>query len=224
MTDQGLLPLSFEHHFDQHNFHVGESNIAAVRLLQTGLQQPLALLLIHGSTGCGKSHLARVIAQQLFCPVQNPKTFDSMECQTNLVIDQLEEVVDDHDGQEKLVHCINQLRLAGQGRIVLFSRTVPAFWQAEHQLPDFISRINGLFQCAEIQEPDDHLLRQILLKLAADQHFTLPEPIIRYWLARMPRSYAAAQALIYSLDQITLVRQAKISLVTAKQALEAQSG
>lgn len=191
-----------------------------MKLLQAQLQQKNALLLIHGSSGCGKSHLARVIAKQMFCEVESLKTLDMARYQGRVVIDQLEEVANDCHAQEKLVHCVNRNRLVQQGQIVLFSETLPASWPIDQQLPDFISRINGLFQCAEIAEPDDSLLRQILLKLAADQHFTLPESVISYWLARMPRSYSAAQELIQLLDQITLARQAKVSLVTARQALE----
>ena len=220
ISEQSLLPLSFEESFDRHNFHVGESNVAAVRLLQTALQQKVAFLLIHGSSGCGKSHLARVVAKQLFCTAQHPSQLNIAQDAVNIVVDQLDDIADDRDGQETLVHCINRIRFAEQGRLVVFSQTHPGRWLAEQQLPDCISRINGLFQCGEIAEPDDALLRQILLKLADDQRFSLPNSVINYWLARMPRSYAAAQGLIQLLDQITLARQTKVSVVTARQALE----
>lgn len=221
MTEQALLPLFFEETFHQHNFHVGESNIAVVRLLQSGVQQALSLLLIHGPSGCGKSHLARVIADKLKCPLQSASRINTTIEHSDMVLDNLDLIAGNLEKQEILVHSINRVRLAGQGRVVLFARTLPRRWAAEYQLPDCISRINGLFETAEIHEPDDVLLRQVLVKLAADQHFVLPESVIRYWLARMPRSYCAAQELIRALNEITLAKQARISVVTAKQALEA---
>lgn len=222
MLEQLPLPFAFDEDFSQQCFHVSESNLDAVRLIQHSLSQPSALALIYGPRGSGKSHLARAVVQQSNITVSLASKLDEQalaQPATTWLIDDLDAIAGWHKKQEILVHRINQIRHTGQGRMLLFAHTYLVEWDMVAQLADFLSRVNGLFKVAEIHAPDDALLRFIFSKLAADHHFALPESVVNFWLVRMPRSYAAAEALIVALDHVTLSRHARIGIPAAKRAL-----
>ena len=231
---QMLLPLSLPIDFTIGSFQVSRSNEQAVQTVMAGLQATygLPLMMVYGEAGCGKSHFGRAITQQLAAQAymlpaaellsgaasatfnlgQNPPAL--------LVLDTLEDILDQHELQMYITELINQRRQDGLGKILFLSRLSPTDWSRTEAFPDFVSRLKGCGYGAEIFAADDALLRAVLCKQAADRQFTLPERVLDYCLSRMPRRFSAVQQLVHDLDTLSLERQGKITLATARAALD----
>lgn len=211
------LPFVFEGDFAEQNFYVTASNERAVSLVQKSVaQQKFAL--IHGDAGSGKTHLARSLAARLAVSLGDGwSVADFSLAEKVWLVDDFQQLEGQKSLQQVWVHRLNQRH---DGGIIVFSQTLPATWPPEQQLPDFLSRMNGLFAHAEILPPDDTLLGKVLHKLASDRQFFLSSTQIEYCLRRIPRQFRACQALIERLDHLSLSQQKKVSRHTLKLALE----
>ena len=99
--------------------------------------------------------------------------------------------------EEALFHLCNHLA-AGGGSLMATGRLAPARWQIA--LADLASRLRAA-PVARLEAPDDALLAAVLVKLFADRQIAVAPDLIRYLLARMERSFAAAEALVAALDR-----------------------
>ena len=106
-----------------------------------------------------------------------------------------------------LFHALNLARQEG-GHVLLSSRLEPAQWQVK--LPDLASRLKAL-PVVHILPPDDALLRAVLVKQFADRQIVVDEALIGYMILRMPRSAAAARALVAEIDRQAMVERAEIT-------------
>ena len=81
-------------------------------------------------------------------------------------------------------------------------------------------------QAVGIENPDDHLLGAVMLKMLSDRQLRAPQEVIAYLLTRMDRSFAAASALVVCLDSLTAGGRNPLTIPMARAALEhlAQSG
>ena len=59
---------------------------------------------------------------------------------------------------------------------------------------------------AQLQAPDDAMLRGVMLKLAADRQLVLDDAVVSYLASRIERSFAAARAAVVALDEEALRR------------------
>ena len=105
---------------------------------------------------------------------------------------------------------------AGGGSLMLTGRTPPAQWRVD--LPDLASRLNAA-QVARLDPPDDALLSAVLIKLFSDRQIDVAPDLITYLLARMDRSFEAAEALVMRLDVAALARQRPITPRLAAEVL-----
>jgi chromosomal replication initiation ATPase DnaA len=115
-----------------------------------------------------------------------------------------------------LFHLINHLRATG-GHCLITSRLWPNTWQVE--LPDLASRLRAA-QLVELSEPDDDLLRQVIVKLFADRQIAIDPGVVDYLVTRMERSLDAAGRLVAEMDHEALARGARLTRVVAATALK----
>lgn len=73
---------------------------------------------------------------------------------------------------------------------------------------------------AAIEPPDDALFAAVLVKLFADRQLALPPAGVRYLLAHMERSFAAARRLAETADRLALAEKRPITLPLLRRALE----
>ena len=85
-------------------------------------------------------------------------------------------------------------------------------------LPDLRSRLAAAPSVA-VAEPDDALLEALLAKLFADRQVAVGPELPRYLVARIERSFAAAQAMVERLDRAALATGGPISLRLAHELL-----
>ena len=115
-----------------------------------------------------------------------------------------------------LFHLLNFVRETGRFCLIT-SRTWPLEWDIK--LPDLLSRLRAA-QVIELYEPDDYLLKQVIVKLFADRQIMIDEKIVEYCTLRMERSLDTASRLVAAIDAEALARKVPISRTIAAKVLE----
>ncbi len=172
-------------------FVVSDCNGEAVARIDAWPRWPGGVLALVGPAGAGKSHLAaawaaRTGAPALALPDAPP------EAGPVLVED-----ADRDASDERLFHLLNRAAVSGHS-LLLTARARPADWPAS--LPDLRSRLNAL-AVAELGQPDDGVLRGLLLRIFAERLIRPAPELVAYLAARIERSAPAVEAAIDRLEQ-----------------------
>jgi chromosomal replication initiation ATPase DnaA len=104
--------------------------------------------------------------------------------------------------ERALFHLMNLAR-EEQAFLLFTARSAPSNWQIS--TPDVVSRLRAM-PTAQLQAPDDAVLRGVMVKLAADRQLILDDSVVSYLASRIERSFAAARAALVALDQEALRR------------------
>lgn len=184
---------------------VGDANAAVIEALQAPERWPFRVAVLTGPARSGKSLLARW-AQGLHG--------DALE-----VIDDAQTV-----DETVLFHRWNAVQQGGTregGALLLVATAGPDGWRIT--LPDLASRIGGSLQL-EIGAPDDAFAADLILAQAEARGLSLPEGAADYLVPRTERSFAAIEALVATIDRISLERQTPATMSVWRAALEALHG
>jgi chromosomal replication initiation ATPase DnaA len=182
---------------------VGEANAAVVEALQHPERWPFHVAVLTGPPRSGKSLLARWAG--------------------GLHGESLEVIDDAHKLDETaLFHSWNAVQQGGTregGALLIVAGSEN--WQIK--LPDLASRIGGSLQLA-IGAPDDEMAGELILAGAEACGLSLPEGAADYLVPRTTRSFAAIEALVATIDRISLERQSPATMSVWRAALEALHG
>lgn len=216
MTANGQLPLNLPSTagLGQEDLVVSAVNHGAVSFIESWPNWPGPIAILAGPVGVGKSHLAAVWAHKAeatFLPPPDDLSI-SVEGGAFFVVEDIQ--VGNFD-DTALFHLINSVR-AQNGNLLLTSRTWPGNWGIE--LPDLQSRMK-LAHLIELSEPDDQLLRGVMMKLFADRQIEVGAPVVDYLVLRMERSLACAQDLVDVLDNLAMAQKRAITKPLAADAL-----
>lgn len=178
-------------------FVVTMSNEGALRTLDAWNRSNEPLLVICGPKGSGKSHLASILEQ---------------EAGENI------SVIDDASvfgSAAEIFHKVEKVREEG-GRIVVAGRGDPKEWAAG--LKDLETRLSAAPRITLV-EPDEALLRAVIVKVFKDRQLRTREAIADYAAPRLPKTFAAAQAFVAALDALSIERGQPIGLKLAREAV-----
>jgi hypothetical protein len=117
--------------------------------------------------------------------------------------------------EDTLFHRWNRAQAEGRPLLIVSNRA-PGSWRIA--LPDLASRL-GAALMIEIGAPDDDLLRALVESHAARRGLALGEGVLGYVLPRLERSHAAAEALVETIDRLSLERKAAVTISLARDAL-----
>lgn len=207
------LPHRAAHGLD--DFLVAPCNETAVAWIDRWPDWPNNALILHGPQGCGKSHLAEVWRTRTgarltdgrhLSPAEVPELADAA-----LVVDHANFTPQ----WETMFHLVNLMREEGKA-LLLLSRLSPPQWRIG--LPDLRSRI-GAMHAVAIGQPDDCLLRAVLLKLMSDRQMLPRGDIAAYVAARIERSFAAAGAVVAALDNEAMGEGRSVTVPLARKVL-----
>ena len=207
--EQLVLDLPFRQALGRDDFFVSSANEQAVAAIDQWPNWPNPMLVLSGPAGCGKSHLGEV-----WCQSSNAKTISSRQliiadlpghlAEGALLVNITPQVNLD---ETALFHLINLTKEQG-AFLMLTALTSPATWNI--QLPDLASRLAAAGSVT-LSEPDDVLLRAILIKQFADRQINIDELTINFMLTRMERSARAARDLVAKIDREALRQKANVT-------------
>ena len=208
------LPLRAAHGWA--NFLVTDSNIEAVAWLDRWPEWPGPALCIHGPEGCGKSHLLHVWRTRTEAVSLRPEELTAeavpeLAAKGAVALDEADQLGD----PEPLFHLYNLLVEHG-GFLLLVGRKPPRQWPLT--LPDLRSRLLAA-PSAGIQPPDDRLFMAVMAKMFADRQVRVGQDVLAFLVARIERSFAAAERAVAQLDHDSLSGQRPITVRSARAAL-----
>jgi chromosomal replication initiation ATPase DnaA len=205
---QIALPLSARTPAETQRIIVGSANAHVIEALQEPARWPFHVAVLTGPPRSGKSLLARW--------AQGLAGADSLE-----VIDDAETM-----DETELFHRWNAVQQGGSREGAALLSVANA--DEEHDgwritLPDLASRIGGSLHL-EIGAPDDAMAADLILAHGEHRGLSLPDGAADYLGPRTTRSFAAIEALVATIDRISLERQTPATMSVWRAALDALHG
>lgn len=216
---QMVMPFGAVPSYHVADFIAGEANAQALALVDRWPDWPYSIMLIHGPTGSGKTHLAHVFAKKSYATFIDPVRVGSVPADQLLagnhswVLDGLAQVED----EAALAQLINHVR--ARGDYLLLTAPVSAH-EYPFRLPDLSSRIKAIPSVA-VGSPDDALLSGVLAKTFADLQLRIAPEVMNYAINQLERSYEAVQRFAAAVDHLSLTRGRAITIPLVKEALSA---
>lgn len=205
---QIALPLSAGAPSEARRIVVGAANAHVIEALQDPARWPFHVAVLTGPPRSGKSLLGRW--------AQGLAGADHLE-----VIDDAERL-----DETALFHRWNAVQKGGVregGSLLIIVNTDEEHGGWRIALPDLASRIGGSLQL-EIGAPDDAFAADLIHALAEQRGLSLPDGAAEYCVPRTTRSFAAIEALVETIDRISLERQTPATMSVWRAALEALHG
>ncbi len=219
MAEQLILDLPVRAAQGREDFFVSPANAVALAQLDDWSNWPQRKLLLVGPQGAGKTHLAHVWAQSTKAKMLDATRIteaDIPSLRGPVIVEDADRIAGEPKGEDALFH-LHNLVLAEGGHLLLTARTAPRYWPLT--LPDLKSRMEAT-ATATLSAPDDALLTAVLVKLFADHQLPASARLVSYLLARIDRSFAAAQDIVSRLDKAALASGRKISEKLASELLD----
>ena len=215
---QLALDLPTEPRFGREDFLVSPSNHVAFETFERWPEWPDPMLLLLGPTGAGKSHLAAIWARRAGARVLAASALPRADlpdlARAGAVL--IEDADTARGVEREMFHLINLVRSSG-GSLAMTARTWPDGWGVA--LPDLLSRLR-LAPAVEIAEPDDALVRAVLIKLFVDRQLMVDATVVEFLALRIERSLASARAVVEALDREALERGRAVTRPMASELLK----
>ena len=217
---QLTLDLPIETRFGREDFLVSPSNADAFETFEGWPAWPDRVLLLLGPTGAGKSHLGAIWAARSHARILPASALAGADVSALATAGPLLlEDVDTARGIEaELFHLLNLVRNSANSWLVLTARAWPDGWGL--RTADLLSRLR-LAPAVEIAEPDDALVRAVLVKHFIDRQLVVDTTVVEYLAMRIERSLDAARQVVEALDREALMAGRRITRPMAGDVLRA---
>lgn len=179
------------------DFVVAPSNEHALAMLLQWRASVEPLLVIAGPTASGKTHLLHILAEDSGGAIA--------------IVDGIASGVD----PLSLLSMIERARETG-ARLAIAGKGDPADWA--HGLRDLETRLAAAARIV-LNEPDEALLRAVVLKLLGDRQLRASPGLAAYATARLPKTFAAAAAFVAAIDAASIASRLPIGLRLARAVI-----
>ena len=214
---QQLFKFELNKSFNKNDFFVSESNFYPYKLLLSWPKWEKKIINIYGERYSGKSHLIEIFIEKnngLKIDLKDLKKYDleKLRFNENIIIDNISNDVD-----ETLFYSLIDTIEKYNKFLILTSNM--SLNDLNFKLNDLKSRLkNCLF--AEIQNPDDILIKALITKNLADYQITINSNLIDYISKRITRSYIKIREFVYIINEISLKKKKPINMKIIKEILE----
>ncbi|MBV1919122.1 MAG: DnaA regulatory inactivator Hda [Pseudomonadales bacterium] len=183
---------------------------------------------IWGESGCGKSHLLQAECQRstlaqwrcIYLEAEQllefgPEVLDGMEHFDLVCVDDIDRLLGSELWEEGFFHFYNKL-FDGNSSLVVSASSAPRSLDIE--LPDLQSRLcsGEIYQVASLA---DDAKMEFMVSDAHKRGFQLTPEVAEYIIQRSPRDILSLQAVLDTLDALSLSEQRLITIPFVKKAL-----
>ena len=215
--DQLIFKFPFSKKYYEQDFFVSSNNFSAYKLIEEWPVWPGKWLNIYGSSGSGKTHLAKILEKK----IKKIKLIDAKNINNNimqelsdldcLIIDNYENNID-----EKLFYSI--LNQSKQLDSFIVVNTIPSLKELNFKLADLKSRLDS-FIFIGITLPTDDLLQVIISKFFSEKQIYLNPKIYEYIIKNVDRSYEKMFKFLKDIDELSLSTGKSININLIKKAI-----
>lgn len=212
-----LRQLTFDlpHHtaMGQEDFLEAECNQSALNTLLKWPNWPTPAVILSGEAGSGKTHLASVWAAKShaqFIDCHDLRNTPDLFEKTNpvFVVEDIHRYVGREEDEQILFHLYNHVKNANGSLLMTTEKDVSFL---KWQLPDLKSRLHQATTLT-IQEPDDMLLKAVMMKLFFDRQILIDERTLNYAITRIERSFDAVRTLVEDIDKLSLEEKKRVTV------------
>ena len=216
--DQLIFKFPFSKKYFQQDFFVASNNFSAYKLVESWPTWPGKWLNIFGSSGSGKTHLAKILEKKIdrikLVDAKNindgiVKDLNNLDC---LIIDNFKNNV-----VEKLLYSI--LNQSKQLNNFVVINSISSIGSVNFKLNDLKSRINS-FLYIGIELPTDDLLKVIISKNLSDKQISINPKITDFIINNVERSYEKMFKFLKEVDELSLSTGKSININLIKKVLD----
>tara|TARA_B100001057_G_scaffold373033_1_gene377433 strand:- start:635 stop:1291 length:657 start_codon:yes stop_codon:yes gene_type:complete len=215
--DQLIFKFPFATKYYEQDFFVSSNNFSAYKLIESWPIWPGKWLNIFGTSGSGKTHLAKILEKKIDkiklidAKMINNQTIQDLNKVDCLIIDNFNNNID-----EKLFYSILNQSKQLENYILINSNNSIA--NTKVKLKDLQSRINS-FLFIGIEMPTDDLLKIIISKTLSDNQISIDPKISEYIIKNVDRSYEKMFKFLRDLDEMSLSTGKSININLIKKVL-----
>ena len=215
--DQLIFKFPFSKKYYEQDFFVSSNNFSAYKLIEEWPVWPGKWLNIYGSSGSGKTHLAKILEKKIkkirLIDAKNIddeiiRDINNIDC---LIIDSFENNID-----EKLLYSI--LNQSKQAENYVLINSTSSIKNVNFSLKDLKSRINS-FLYIGIELPTDDLLKVIISKTLSDNQININPKLSDYIINNVERSYEKLFKFLKEVDEMSLSTGKSININLIKKVL-----
>lgn len=218
ISTQRAFNLPFRPAMGAEDFIVTDSNRVAISMVDQWPDWPARIIIVHGASGAGKTHLAQVWAKMSHATIVDGATLnDNLEPllrHHHIIVDNIDAVSGKAESEQALFHLCNHIQQTGQ--MLLTASAPPA--RLGITLPDLRSRLCS-YPDAALLPPDDALLAALLIKQFNDRQLRVGQDVINFLLSHIERSAGAVTHIVATLDAAALERKCRITVPLARELL-----
>ena len=217
IMDQLIFKFPFSKKYFKQDFFVSSNNFSAYKLVESWPTWPGKWLNIFGSSGSGKTHLAKILEKKIDKTklvdaknINNEMISDlnNLDC---LIIDSFNNNIDD-----KLLYSI--LNQSKQLENYVLINSILPIRNESFNLDDLKSRINS-FLYIGIELPTDDLLKVIISKTLSDKQISINPKITNFIINNVERSYEKMFKFLKEVDELSLSTGKSININLIKKVL-----
>tara|TARA_B100000989_G_scaffold288728_1_gene259735 strand:+ start:287 stop:925 length:639 start_codon:yes stop_codon:yes gene_type:complete len=201
---QQLFNFEFNNSFNKNDFFVSESNFYAYNLLLSWPKWEKKILNIYGERNSGKTHLIKIFLQKNNGIILDPLKLKDYELEEirfneNIILENIEKNLN-----ENLLYSLIDT-IEKYNKFLILTSNKPLI-DLNIKLNDLKSRLkNCLF--AEIDKPDDILIKALITKNLADHQISIDSKLIDFISKRITRSYDKIREFVCTIDKISLKKK-----------------
>ena len=215
--DQLIFKFPFSKRYYEQDFFVSSNNFSAYKLIESWPTWPGKWLNIFGSSGSGKTHLAKILEKKIkkikiiSSKDIDDKVIDQLNNLDCLIIDSFENNLD-----EKLFYSI--LNQSKQLDNYLLINSISSLKNMNFRLHDLESRINSFLNIG-IELPTDDMLKVIISKTLSDKQIEINPKISDFIINNVERSYEKMFKFLKDVDELSLSTGKSININLIKKVL-----